>query len=334
MNAKSVLFRLLPLVGSLLICFTAIELLSRLLLERPTMHLGVEMWKYAKDVKVRSSVPEMGHRHRPNVRRHLMGADVRTNSIGLRDVERQPSKPAATYRILVLGDSITFGWGVSFEATFCQVLEKALNADPPIPGCRFEVVNTGVGNLNTAMEVSYLEHEGLGLEPDLVLLAWFINDAEPRPQPREGWLARNSYAFVWLDSAVDAVLRRLHGRPGYREYYEGLYSETNPGWALCRQAIGDMARSCLANGIPCGVVLVPELHSLGEAYEFGGVHAAVKQVCEEEGLPAWDLLEAFPPDADARRYWVSPGDAHPNAAANELLAAGIEGAVRSLLPPR
>lgn len=328
---KAVLFRLLPLVGSLLLCLVGLELAARVLLGRPTMHLGIEMWKYAKDVKLRSADPQIGHRHRPNVRRQLMGVDVQINSLGLRDVERQRTKPAMTHRILVLGDSITFGWGVPFEKTFCQVLEKSLNADSPIPGSRIEVLNAGVGNLNTAMEVAYFKNEGLSLQPDLVLLAWFINDAEPRPLPRRNWLAHHSYAYVWLDSAVDAGMRRTRGRPDYREYYAGLYRDANPGWPQCRQAIRELAEVCQARGIPCGVVLVPELHSLGSGYEFSGVHAAVRKECEEAGLPVWDLLDAFPADGDARRYWVSPEDAHPNAAANELMAAEIDSDLRPLL---
>lgn len=123
-----------------------------------------------------------------------VGGDVQTNSLDLRDAERQRSKPAATYRILVRWDSITFGWGVPFENTFCPLLEKSLNAEPLLPGNRFEVVNAGVGNLNTAMEVAYLKREGVSLKPDLVLLAWFVNDAEPRPLPRRSWLAHHSYA--------------------------------------------------------------------------------------------------------------------------------------------
>ena len=106
-----------------------------------------------------------------------VGGDVQTNSLDLRDAERQRSKPAATYRILVRWDSITFGWGVPFENTFCPLLEKSLNAE-----------------LNTAMEVAYLKSEGVSLKPDLVLFAWFVNDAEPRPLPRRSWLAHHSYA--------------------------------------------------------------------------------------------------------------------------------------------
>ncbi|MFM7292335.1 MAG: SGNH/GDSL hydrolase family protein [Planctomycetia bacterium] len=309
----------------------AFELVARMALTRPTMHLGVEMWKYAKSLKLRDVDPEVGHRHRPNAQRILMGVDVRTNSLGLRDVERQRDKPAATYRILVLGDSITFGWGVAFEKTFCQLVESSLNTDPPIPGCRFEVLNAGVGNLNTAMEVAYLKHAGVHLQPDLVLLAWFINDAEPPPVPRRGWLARHSYAYVWLDSASDSAMRRLIGRQDYRDYYTGLYRDENPGWTRCKHALRDLAAVCRDRGIPCRVLMIPELHSLGSAYEFRDVHDAVRRVCRQAGLPVLDLLEALPAVADARRYWVSPDDAHPNAEANDLLARAIDSDVRRAL---
>ena len=152
MSRRTALKIALPLI-TILICLGVLELGARLLFARPTMHLGLEMWKYAKDVKIRHPNPEIGHRHRPDAHAFLMGVDVRTNSFGLRDPERALEKPPNTTRIMVLGDSITFGWGCPQDATFCALLEKSLNDRPLTPGRKYEVINTGVGNSNTAMEV-------------------------------------------------------------------------------------------------------------------------------------------------------------------------------------
>ena len=240
---RKLLMVALPLLSllSLGMCLIATEVVARVLFARPTLNLGLEMWKYAKDVKQRSQDPEVGHRHRPNAQATLMSVDVNTNSLGLRDLERTSEKPAGVYRILVLGDSITFGWGVPFEQTYCQVLEKRLNADPPLPGKRFEVINTGVGNLNTSMEVTWFTTEGYRLQPDMVLLGWFINDAEPTPIPTENWLAYHSYGYAWIHTLVDEIGRNNSKQQGYQEYYRGLYQDTQPGWPKCQAALERLA---------------------------------------------------------------------------------------------
>ena len=318
-----------PLV-TLLLCFVMIELVARVIIGRGTMHLGIEMWKYARNAKVRSANPEIGHRNKPNVHLPLMGVEVRTNSHGLRDhTERSEAKPPGTYRILVLGDSITFGWGANYEKTFCRLLEKSLTAQPPIPGRKFEVLNTGVGNSNTAMEVEYFKEEGWKFQPDLVLVGWFINDAEPTPVPSRNWLAYHSFAYVWLDSALDSVMRNTKTRETYREYYRGLYGDDQAGWQKCQRAFASLASFCREKSIPCRVLLIPELHSLGAGYEFADIHDKIRALSARENLPTLELLSAFPGDGDPMLFWVCPSDAHPNDPANELMATAIDRALRT-----
>ena len=81
------LAKIIPLVASLLIGVLALELYARWLYSRPSMHFGLEMWKYAKTLKIRAENAEMAHRHRPNSEAFLMGVDVKINSLGLRNRE-------------------------------------------------------------------------------------------------------------------------------------------------------------------------------------------------------------------------------------------------------
>ena len=66
---------------------------------------------------------------------------VTINSDGFRDIDRVTSKDGQTIRILGLGDSFTFGWGVSLEKTYLKRLEATL---PQIIGHPVETINTGV----------------------------------------------------------------------------------------------------------------------------------------------------------------------------------------------
>ena len=56
-----------------------------------------------------------------------MGVPVSTNSMGQRDRDFDVAKPENTVRILMLGDSLTFGWGVKIEDTPSKMLEARLN---------------------------------------------------------------------------------------------------------------------------------------------------------------------------------------------------------------
>lgn len=58
------------------------------------------------------------------------------NSLGYRDREFTIEKPSDTYRIAVVGDSVTFGVGVELEETFVKGIERRFAADLPVPGKR------------------------------------------------------------------------------------------------------------------------------------------------------------------------------------------------------
>jgi len=98
---------------------------------------------------------------------------IQTNSIGLRDRE-YPEHDLAHFRILVLGDSFTFGIGVNLEDTYLKVLEKRLNEE--YPGKKFEVINCGVPGVGTDYEYHFLKDIGIRFKPDLVLVGFFIGN--------------------------------------------------------------------------------------------------------------------------------------------------------------
>jgi hypothetical protein len=114
------------------------------------------------------------HRLRPNWSRAVLGAPFETNSLALRDREIAVPKPPGVFRILMLGDSFTEGAGFTLETTPPKLLETFLNERRCGP--RFEVVNAGVASYSPILEYLLLTRVGLGLEPDLILLAFDMTD--------------------------------------------------------------------------------------------------------------------------------------------------------------
>jgi lysophospholipase L1-like esterase len=315
--------RLVLLATVILVALLVLEMMTRAIYDRNGMHFGIEMWKYAKKIKRTSSNIDMGHEHTPGREAVLMGVPVQINSRGLRDREFSLSKPSGTYRILALGDSITLGWGVRQDKTFPKLLEQQLNQHP-LPGGpqRYEVINAGVGNYNTAQEVAYFKERGRLYKPDMVLIAFFINDAEPTPREERNWLARESCLYVFASSFWDVVLRQLSFRPGYRDYYRSLFEEGKPGWTACQQAFRELMALCREEQIDLRIAIIPELHSLGRDYAFLDVHTAIQALARERGIPVIDLLDGLAAD-EPSTLWVSLGDPHPNEQAMAFFADRI-----------
>jgi lysophospholipase L1-like esterase len=297
-----------------------LEAYCRLVLD-DGMRYEFEMFKYATKLKTPSSHAAVSFVHRPNSHARIMGADVVINEQGLRE-DRIVSavKPPRTTRVLMLGDSIAFGFGVAAEDTVSRRLEARLNRG--IPNRRFEVVNAGVGNYNTAMEAAYYLEQGRTLNPDLVILNVSFNDAEVTPRPRGNLMTRHSYATTYISGRLDLLLRTIGLAPDWRHYYLSLYQDDQPGWAQAQAGLRALKETCDEGGTTLAVVNYPELHQLID-YPLAAVNQRIEDLSRSLSVPYLDLLPAVADEPNPRRYWVHDDDPHPNGAATDRFAARI-----------
>lgn len=94
-------------------------------------------------------------------RRTGVPVEYRINSKGLRDSETTYEKPSDTFRIAVIGDSRSFGFGVPIEKHFSRLLEGYFR--------NVEVINLGVSGFGVDQELLMLRREGFKYDPDLVI---------------------------------------------------------------------------------------------------------------------------------------------------------------------
>lgn len=316
-NRSRLLFAILLATFAAILSITMAELLVRLALG--DMDYAMEMWKYAHVLKRVSDDPEQVFTHSPATRAHLMGVDVRINSHGLRGREIDYPKPFGTRRVLMLGDSLTFGWGVTEAEVTSLVVERILNDKNPRES--WEVINGGVGNYNTRLEVHYLVKEGLRYAPDVVVLNYFVNDAEPDPRYSGNFINMHSAAWVFFANRLDVLWRRLTRRGSWDDYYRRLYREDAEGWRGARAAILRFGEICRQHGMRCLIVYQPELHQL-DPYPFVDAQRAVAAVADEAQIPFLDLLPALR-GLDPRTLWVSVEDTHPNGRCDAIYGAAI-----------
>jgi hypothetical protein len=151
------------------------------------------------------------HAHPPDYRLRYPWGEVTTNAEGWRSPAVALAKPPGTLRVLGLGDSVLFSWGVSDADTVTRRLEEALTAS--LDGRRVEVINTGNGSFNSLDELLVLRSRGLDYAPDAVFVLVIGNDFYDRPPyvDQVDWLEAQG---VRAEGALDAWRRAQVERPG------------------------------------------------------------------------------------------------------------------------
>jgi lysophospholipase L1-like esterase len=149
---------------------------------------------------------------RPNSHQDsYIGAPVTINNLGLRGPDTTLEKPNGVFRILGVGDSITFGYGVRVEDTFLRVLQQDLNASAPT-GLRYEVLNAGVPATGLEYYSHFIENDAPAIHPDLILVCMALNDIDPLldPEPVEPQMhmspLRSFNAYLFLHSRLYNII--------------------------------------------------------------------------------------------------------------------------------
>jgi lysophospholipase L1-like esterase len=284
-----------------------------------------------------SSNPRIIYELVPGLDVTFLGAPLRTNADGFRGPLVPPSRTRPAVRVVGLGDSVMFGWGVSEEDTYLARLRSRLGRASP--GVAWEVVNTAVPGYNTAMEVETLEAKGLRFDPDVVILNFVGNDlglpnfVEERPDVLS---LRRSFL-------LDFVRARLHGEsepgprlvgvsPEARRFggeadlarvplrFHGLVGPRP--WRAAMERLRDLSR---ARGFEVLMLAHPEIfgYARDTAQELG-----FPLVETGESVRAW-ARERGLPDIQGPPLTVTAEDPHPSAIGHAIIATVLEERLRS-----
>jgi lysophospholipase L1-like esterase len=322
---RQALLNCVLLAASMLLFAGFLEVALRLVFAR-SLDFSMEMWKYAVLLKQPVSDMRLSFVHRPNRSAFLMGVPFSINSAGLRDREFPREKPPGVYRIVWLGDSTTLGWGVPLAGTAPKILERELNA---AGHGRLEVLNAGVGNYDTVQEVEHYLTIDRVFHPDLVILEYFINDAEPVPRERTRGLLAQSYLVAFALSRFDGALRLAGLRPRWRDYYASLYRDGSPGLEAAEDALGRLAEVTAQDGTGLLVAILPELHQINGAYPFEKEQRKIEDYLTSRRIRTLDLLPCLRGHGPEASLWITPADAHPNVKANTLVAGCVSTGIAS-----
>jgi lysophospholipase L1-like esterase len=313
-NVKNIVFSLILLVLSTLLALGLGEVVLRV--KNSSMkNYDIEMWRYAKQLKVRSDIPLLGHEHVPSSKATLQSVEIRTNELGLRGAPLTPPKPGVR-RILFLGSSVTLGWGVPENETVTARLEKMFAAD----GQQVEVLNAGIGNYNAPRYVERFLTRLRSVQPTDIVVHYFLRDAETLDAGGGNMLLRNSQLAVTTWVAVSRYLGKS-GEKSLVDHYKAVYEPEAAGFKDMQAALKRLAEYAKRNNIRLYLAMTPDVHDLVD-YRFDFVHQKVQALAQELGYIYVDQLPAMR-NLTPKEMWSMPGDPHPNGLGHQRMAEAI-----------
>lgn len=247
-----------------------------------------------------------------------------------RDYYYTPEKAPGVFRIIVVGDSFTFGGKMHFDDNFCKRLERMLNLNDHQR--KVEVLNWGVSGYSSLQEVELVREAVSRFQPDLVVVQITLNDAELQPfrvthhyQNKRGKVILTNPLFKYWQS-LGYIVRRIYYTRMHEEYitYHTAAFENPDSWKLFTGAFQQMQRLTSERGVPLLAVIFPMMsHSFDDKYPFHAVHQKIGAALAEQKISYVDLFEDFR-GKDPVRLQVEPGqDAHPNEIAHRVAADRI-----------
>jgi len=237
--------------------------------------------------------------------------------------------PDERYRLVVAGDSFTWGQGVyPASERFTERIDLFLNK--PENTSAIEVVNAGICGFNLPNHYKFL-HFIDAIKLDYVLYQWFINDMVLKPdfaQYKTAHLIKNRtvHTWLWKHSALYYLLQRGYGsmqrkdgsKKSYSQYL--LESMSDPKGASAVKARDLLIRYIehyQENNTDFGIVLFPSFYSPMDKYTLGFLHEQVLEVCAEKEIECLDLRSSYS-DVEYIKLWANVFDPHPSALANKI----------------
>lgn len=289
--------------------------------------------------------------------------DFHLNSRGFKDLEFTKEKKPGVYRIVALGDSFAYGV-VPYQLNYLTLLEERLNQ-----ARKTEVINMGIVSTGPSDYSALLAAEGLELQPDMVLVSFFIgNDFERDRKPRS--LCSVSYAcsfirYLFVSRAYEGKI--IHEPAVYddnapsmkednftdiemrgSEIFRKGNAEFESDFEAAMKSLTGIKQLCDERKIALAVVLIPdqmqvdqtlqarvwklkEVNSKPEDFDFELPNRLLAARLKQQDIAVIDLLAEFG-RVGRETVLYKPRDTHWNIAGNRLAAEAIAGELAHVAP--
>ena len=312
-------------------------------------------WHDGEYILRASAYPDLKYELTPGATGDFSDTNIKINSQGFRGPE--PSNSPPRLRVIVLGDSIAFGNSLRVEDNFSSQLQQRLDSDKR----EVEILNFGVGGYDTLQEVSLLEIRGLRYHPNLVVVAYCLNDIsiastnlqqiEWRQSPRsflygsrlaqfvstsiekirlKRWLSHMNQPEVFhreyehqIDAISDDEVELLNLMKDAPKYPSTTYYGDRDRVGRLRFSFRKLAKSSRENGFRVVIMIVPLLLGDRETYSHRTAHRIVELEARRAGFDTVDVTDAFM-RVGVENLKTEFGDIiHPNRRGHAIMADAL-----------
>ena len=344
-SGSSVRANLALLLFSVGLSLAVLELLARVMLPAPLP------WLY----------PQLGYRPDPNTifafipnqKGFTADKPVSINERGFRGAVLPYERTPGVLRVMFLGDSIAFGYGVNDAEVVSERVRELLHKD----GVALETINTAVPAYNMLQEINYLDADGVRYQPDWVIVGVCWNDIGDKSDVRvdsQGRLTTVTAApepatAVATESEIGYALRNVLKRSrfmyGALEGWRALTDLREPdpqttfrmevlegrdtqrivdGWNDVANQLHRLRALADTHGFKPLLVAFPIPLAIEQPFPKSSYPARLQELAGHEGIPVIDLDPAFQSAFHGHESLFIPYDGdHPNAAGHAIAAHEI-----------
>jgi len=297
---------------------------------------------------------QRGRKIRPGVFDHTYS----NNSLGLRGSKEYTYKRQTEHRILFLGDSFTYGFGVNDDQTFPYLTEKRLLKDH----LSVEVMNSGCSGKGTDYELNFFQVLGKKFSPDLVVLCFGANDFIDNERgeyfriSQDGEIARkplnnnkgtiktilyNLHGYNWLvswsqaanlvkDAAIKWFFRHFDPKAiktgglvvSYPEYFQGYNNQENAkSTEIYVRNLIQSVKEAGGSLMICYIPMSIEVEGYRKNGNIDQDETVIKNIAQKYDEAFYSLTPVFAASPESlRKLYFIPADGHWTAAGHALAA--------------
>ena len=289
---------------------------------------------------------------------------VRINSFGFRDIEHPKHKDHHTVRILGLGDSFTFGWGVSLDKTYLKQLEGTLHQ---ATGHTVETINTGVPGWGLNQYYICLKEFGIQFDPDIVVVGYWPDDltgppvdklgsvpnarweGESQIQMRGGPL-RHSRLFNFFTYLADQIKYKNRAKRIPHLHDEGARRAEwakNPDFLIAdsgqaitaerakilKEHLSRINNLVATHGASLIILFIPDYSQLFHP-EFQHINRVMRATVQELGISFFDMTPIYEATERSHSNYFWPLDGHTNEVGHRAIAEALVPVLCERLPAK
>lgn len=273
-----------------------------------------------------------------NVTQRWYQRHVVYNNYQFRDRNFNQAKTPGVVRIGVMGDSLTFGYGIkNVNNRFSDILQKELTDR----GYKVEVYNFGVPGMDTWNEIDQYHQKEAQFHPDILLWQYFLNDAEPPKSkgtevlanankdisPMVNFFSQHSFFFdyvYWRLSAKYATTFTQLKNVDLQQY------QIPSVYAYHKKHIDDFMQELKTSDTKTVVLVFPFLN-LFPNYPAADIHKRMDTLFASDGANAVVDLLPYLKGKQSKDLVVNRYDTHPNEYVHALAADKLYTAIVPLL---